>query len=278
VSKGDLVKSIFLFIAASALLAAPAVFADDNTAQQLYNKALDLYKHRADSAQVAVDALTTLGQAEADVVGADLKYDILILEARTLYWQGQHTDGDDNKKVIYLKGETQAEAAIAITGEDSYAEGYYYAGINLARWAEANGIIASISHKGELIDYMNKASDPARTTRAGDDGKTVDGYGPDRVLGRMYKKLPGILGGDHNLSLKYLREAVDNAAGNSLNVVYLADTLLSGSNAEKTEGTQLLQNLVAQDPVVYGTAMDRVPETVEEFQLAKTLLAGGSIP
>jgi hypothetical protein len=267
-------------------LTAPAQ-ADD--AKALLAKAQGLYQKRGDALQNSVDAVTTLKQAAAAAQDQDLKYDILVLEARALYWQGMHTSGDDNKKVIFLAGQQAGDAAVALN--DSYAEGHYYAGINLARWAEANGIVASISHKGELIAYMNKAADVTRTTRDGSNGETVDGYGPDRVLGRMYQKLPRILGGDHNLSVTYLRKTVANAGNLALNVVYLADTLIKGNSSEQAEGKQVATKLVSNDVNTFGRGLeqcsdpssnavscDRTPETIEEFQMARDLLNGHPVP
>jgi len=264
-----------MFLSAIALIA-PVAKADDATARDLFAKAKSLFDKRGEKLQNSIDATTTLEQAEGQAVSSDLKYDIFVLEARALYWQGCHTDGDDNKKVIHLKAKDKADAAVAI--DDSYSEGHYYAGINLARWAEANGIVSSISHKGELVAYMNKASDITRTTRDGQDGATVDGNGPDRVLGRMYQKLPGILGGDHNLSVTYLRTAVAKASGHAINLVYLADSLYKGNSTEKAEGKQMMETLVTKDPAAYGQADDRVPETIDEFQWARDLLNGKPVP
>jgi hypothetical protein len=271
-------RALVLFAVALSAFSAHAARADDATAQQLLTKAQALYENRGqgDELQNAKDAITTLATAAQDAVSSDLKYDILILSARTYYWQGMHTTGDDAKKPIYLAGQQVADQAAQLN--DSYAEAHYYAGINLARWAEANGIVASISHKGQLITYMQKASDITRTTRDGSDGETVDGYGPDRVLGRMYQKLPGVLGGDHNLAVTYLRKTVANAPKLSLNVVYLCDSLYKGSSAEKAEGKATLTALLQNDPTVFGQSLDRVPETIEEFKLAQDLLNGHPVP
>ncbi len=258
-------------------VSAPFAQADDAVARDLYGKALEKYRlHRADSLQISKEILETLTQAEAQVRNVELKYDILVLASRTLYWQGQHTDGDDNKKVIHLKGLEKGKQAIAVT--DEFSEGFFFAGINLARWAEANGIVASISRKGELIEFMEQASDLSRTTRDGSKGESVDGNGPDRVLGRMYEKLPGILGGDHDLAVRLLRKAVAESKWNALNVLYLADSLLKGNNAEKAEGKTVLNNLIANDVNAFGAHYDRLPETIEEFALARGLLNGRPIP
>ncbi|HUP58748.1 MAG TPA: hypothetical protein VM598_14915, partial [Bdellovibrionota bacterium] len=189
-------KSIRVLSILALALAAPFAQADDVVARQHFDKALEKYRlHRADSLQISNEILDTLNKAEAEVTAGntELRYDILVLASRTFYWQGQHTDGDENKKVLHLRGKEKADAAILVSQD--YSEAYFFAGINLARWAEANGIVASISHKGELIEYMQQAADVARTTRDGQAGESVDGNGPDRVLGRMYEKLPGILGG-----------------------------------------------------------------------------------
>ena len=200
----------------SVAMVSPA-HADDTSAQKALDQANALYAQRADLTKND-QAITVLAAAEGTATNNDINFDILILESRALYWKGQHATNTNDEKTVYLSGQTKALAARKLN--DSYAEGPYYAGINLARWGEANGIIASISHKGELIQDMTDAIDPSRATRDGNDGETIDGYGPDRVLGRMYYKLPAILGGSH-------------------------DTSVHGSDHRRAEGSELL----AQHPL-----------------------------
>lgn len=262
-----------LFVLLAALSAVPVSAADDAAAKAKFEQAKALYEGRQDLAKVD-QAIQVLAQAEGLAADAELKYDILILHARSLYWKGQHQKSDDAKKPVFLAAKDKADAARRLT--DDYSEAPYYAGISLARWAEANGVVESIQRKGELIKYMNDAKDAARSTRDGAGGEEIDGYGPARVLGRMYHKLPAMLGGDRAESLKYLRLAVAKADNYVLNVLYLVDTLSKGGAAERAESSKLLNELLARD--INSFAKDRQPETLEELQLARDYQNGKPLP
>jgi hypothetical protein len=247
-------------------------------AQALFDSAKANFAARQDLARNET-AIRELQQAEAVAQDSNLKYDILVLSARAHYWKGMHQNDNASRKVTFGAGQQKAEAAKKVN--DDYAEAYYFAGINLARWAEANGIIESLSRKSELVANMEGAMD--RDTRAGEAGESIDGYGPRRTLGRMYKKLPGIFGGSREKSLRELEVAVNrtNTPGKvvALNVVYFADTLLDGgSDADKARARSLLTDLVNKGADPRSLNPDRVPETVEELRLAQDLLAGRSIP
>ena len=268
------VLTSFLALTAVVFASGSMTRADDQQARTSYGQALDLYQQRGQAGKID-QALSVLASAETQVTTDNaLKYDIFILEARAYFWQGTHAATNDDKKRIHLAGQQKADQAKTLN--PSYADGYYFAGVNLARWAEANGVIASISHKGQLEQYMKDSSDPTRTTRDGKTAESVDGYGPDRVLGRMFQKLPGILGGDHNKSLQHLDIAVQKAPELALNTVFLADTLMHGSNDEKAQAKKMLQDLLTHDPSTFDS--DRVPETREEFVMAQGLLDGKPLP
>ena len=257
----------------SALVLTTAAFADDASAQKAFDDAKVAFASRTAGSLAAVDnAISLLATAEGQVESTELKYDILVLASRALYFKGTHTTGDANKKKIHLEGRAKADAAEAVSAD--FAEAPYFAAINLARWGEANGIVSSVSQVPSLKKYMALAVE--RVTRTDAEGESVDGYGPYRTLGRMYKKLPGLLGGSTSESIKYLDKAVKGAPTLALNVVYLADTLMKdGNDAQKAEGRRLLTELLAKDPSTFNS--DRSVETVEEFASARLVLAGKDI-
>lgn len=263
--------AIGVFFVAAAL-SHPAK-ADDAAARQGFERGKALFAQRSSTSTKNIDdALSALAGAESQAQDKELKYDILILEARALYFKGTHTDGASNKKDIHSRGQAKADAAEALTSD--YAEAPYYAGVNLARWGEANGIISSLTQVPTLKKYMSSVQD--RSTRDGADGETIDGFGPHRTLGRMYKKLPGAFGGSHSQSVAELDKAVKGDPTCALNTVYLADTLIKDGNSnEQTEGRNLLGDLLAKDPNALNR--DRVAETNDEFQLARDVLVGKEI-
>jgi tetratricopeptide (TPR) repeat protein len=57
--------------------------------------------------------------------------------------------------------------------------------------------------------------------------------GPDRVLGRVYFKLPGIAGGSKKKSLEHLLKSKELAPNDALTRCYLAETLLSLKEKDK---------------------------------------------
>lgn len=257
---------------------AQAAPADTDPAQKAYDDAKAKYASRSETTIAPIDeALDILAKAEGTAKTDELNYDILILEARAFYFKGVHS-GDDNKTkmLLFNSGQAKADAAEAITQD--YSEAPYYAGINLGRWAEANGIIASLTKVSALKAYMNNAISTDRKTRDGKPAATIDGYGPNRVFGRMYQKLPFFAGGSRSKAIDYYTKAVAGAPNLALNTVYLADILIhGGSNADKAEATKKLNQLKvdAQNPA-YNP--DRILETNEELQMADLLLAGKDIP
>jgi tetratricopeptide (TPR) repeat protein len=168
---------------------------------------------------------------------------------------------------VFEKGMEKAKAAYAI--DDTLAEGYYFYAINLGKWALAKGVLASLFRKNELIEHAETAL--RNETREGEKGETVDGYGPNRTLGYMYYKLPGFAGGSTERSLKYLSEAFTKAPEIALNHVYYAEVLASGNAADKARARTILDQLLAQNPETLNPS--RIPETKEEFDLARKLRA-----
>jgi hypothetical protein len=257
----------FSFVLATVLSLAfsnVSVLADDVVARQKFEEAKAFFAEREDLSKNE-QAITALKEAEAQAQDADLKYDILTLASRAQYWKGMNTKGDEAKKVIFDEGKAQAKAAQGVNQD--YAEAYYFYAINLGRWAEANGVIASLMHKGDLIRNAEVAIE--KETRDGEMGETVDGYGPARTLGRMYFKLPGWAGGSLERSINHLETAFANAKDLALNVVYYAEALNSGNQDQKKLARQILDDLLKEDPNTYNP--NRTPETKQEFELARQL-------
>ncbi|MGK5086736.1 hypothetical protein WDW86_04205 [Bdellovibrionota bacterium FG-2] len=247
---------------------AGSVKADDDSAREKMEQGRDLYAQRGDLSlnDQAIAALNeAAGLVESD---DDLKYEILVLESRAVYWKGNNQTDKDQKKATHDRGMALCKEAMALN--DDYADAHYFYGVNLARWAEANGVISSLFRKDELMKSMADAMD--RNTQAGDAGEMIDGYGPHRTMGRVYFKLPGFAGGSNDKSTKELDKAYANAPTLALNAVYLAETLADGNKDEKARARQILDQLLSQDPATLNP--DRVPETQQEFAEGRNLRKG----
>ncbi len=268
-----------LKLAAVAALSLTSVFsvsasADNAVAQAKFEEGKALFAQRTADLATINQALSVLAAAEAEAQDKELKYDILVLACRALYFQGTHTEGKDNKKRIHDAGQKKCDAAEAVTQD--YSESAYFAAINLARWGQANGIVSSLFQVPTLKKYLAAAKDPSRTTRDGKDAESVDGYGPYRTEGRMLQELPALFGGSHAESVKSLQYAVKNAPELAYNTVYLGDSLIKGGNAAaKAEGRKLLEDLLKKDVSAFDPS--RPVETAEELQMARDVLAGKNI-
>ncbi|MBL7717113.1 MAG: hypothetical protein JNL01_16740 [Bdellovibrionales bacterium] len=255
---------------ALAIVTSSAAFAGDNQkALNLLADAQTAFDGRIDLKQVDI-AITKATDAEATADDFEIKYDAKVILARALYFKGIRTSGDKAKMAIFEQSMDRCKEAIQIDVDnfgDIYAEAHYVFAIALGRWAEAKGVLASLSKKNDLIAAAEAAQ--ARVTRDGNPGEAYDAYGPARTLGRVYFKLPGFAGGDRGKALALLETAYANGIENALNIVYLAEVLAGGSKTDIDRAKTMLDTLLANDPNTYNPK--RVAETIDEFVLAQDL-------
>jgi hypothetical protein len=263
-------KTVTMLAAAAAVVlsvsSSAQSFASDR-GRELLVQAQSSYANRENSAEVE-RTLSLLADAEKNATDDDeLMYEVLVMGSRTIYWKGNHQKTDAEKMAVFEKGMEKAKAAYAL--DDTLSEAYYFYAINLGKWALAKGVLASLFRKGELIEHAETAI--KNETSTGAKGETTDGYGPNRTLGYLYYKLPGFAGGSNERALKYLSEAVNKAPTIALNHVYYAEVLSAGSASDKASARAILDNLLAQTPETFNPS--RLPETREEFELARKLRA-----
>ena len=138
--------------------------------------------------------------------------------ARLCYYHGTYTfTGEKAQKLaLFQDGIERAKAAIQLKPKG--VEGHFWLGVLYAVYGETKGIFKSLHMVPDVKREMNATLelDPS-----------IEGFGPDRVLGRMFYKLPGIAGGDNKKSLEHLERSVAGAPTNALTRLYLADTYRS---------------------------------------------------
>ena len=108
--------------------------------------------------------------------------------------------------------------------EPEKPDGYYWLGVNYGVYGEARGVLKSLSLVGDIKEAMNKVIE---LDRGYEDG------GPDRVLGRVYFKVPGIAGGSKKKSLEHLLKSKEFGPNDPLTRSYLADTYLALKEVDK---------------------------------------------
>ena len=241
------------------------VFAND------VDTADDLFAKRGASVANAQEAADLYGKLAAEATDKGEKAVLIVKQSAATYYVGTKATDNNDKEAVHKSGYEQAQKAIDLLKdntddfdqEETLAKSYFYYGANLGKYGEAKGIIASLSRVPELKRNMQSISDLGF--------EDVEEYGANRILGRLYFKLPGFAGGDNDKSERLLKEALENTLSDDgtvsihgLNNLYLAETLKK--NKKKTEACRILKNFMNQDP---ETLLDtRVPETKEEIKEA----------
>lgn len=268
-------KHTQIWILAMALMAASAsspVRADEDPGLPAFREAKALFAARAESGKAEAAASKAL-ESVAAAADPAVKYDALILASQSYYYWAGHTDDNGQKKERFNLGMAQAKAAQELGKRETAladpAESYFWYGLNLGQWAQANGVVASLGRKNELIGAFRDTL--ARKSRDGAAGEVYDGYGTYRALGRLYFKLPSFAGGSRARALEFLRKSVAGDGSYVIGWLYLAETLADGNESERTEAKALLNDLVKRDPATMNP--ERAPENIEEMERARKLLA-----
>jgi tetratricopeptide (TPR) repeat protein len=227
----------------------PAVTVD---VQTLIKEGDDLYAARNDAKNLlkAIDKYKAALEIDAKNYEASWK----ISRAYYSYGSKLSEDDKDARKQTFEKGKHWSR--IAMKFDNNRVEGHFWYGVNLGSWGEANGVMKSLSIRHELEDEMLKAAKF---------DETYEGAGAYRVLGRLKFRLPGMFGGDNDLSIEYLRKAIKIAPTNTMNYVFLAETLMDED--EYTEAKTLLEKVISMEPDSRW-----ITETKKDKEDAKLLL------
>ena len=222
---------------ASSILAVFVVGAGVAAAQDaasVLERARAAYEARIEAAQAAAAVDGFRAAASADASSYEARWE----GARACYFLGAVTReaaDDDERIAIFADGIERAKAAIALSPDG--VEGHFWLGVLLGVWGEARGVLKSLSVVPDIRREMELclAREPS-----------VEGWGPDRVLGRMYYKLPFFKGGDNKKSREHLERSLAGAPSNALTRLYLAETYKS--LGEKGNAIEQLRAIVTMTP------------------------------
>ena len=207
-------KTIFLIV----LFLSFSVFLFSQSAEELIAQADELYLGMRDMA--TAEKARDLYMKARDL--AENKYEPFWKLSRILYYIGDNSESNKDKKVIFSQGIYYAERAVAL--EPEKPDGHYWLGVNYGVYGEARGVLKSLFLVDDIKREMNKVVELDRSYEEG---------GPDRVLGRMYFKLPGFAGGSKNKSVEHLLKSLEYGPQHPLTRYYLADTYLAQKEVEK---------------------------------------------
>jgi len=203
--KGKTILLIFALVCFSSTLFSQSAEELIAQADELYNEMKDL-----ETANKILDLYRqALGVAED-------KYESYWKISRIQYYVGAHTAEKKDKKIIFSQGLYHAKKAVALQPEKP--DGHYWLGVNNGKYGETRGVMKSLSLVKPIKKSMFKIIE---VDRGYEDG------GADRVLGRVFFKVPGIAGGSKDKSLEHLEKSKELGPEDPLTRVYLAETYLA---------------------------------------------------
>jgi len=182
------------------------------TAQELIAQADELYENLQDmetARQVLSLYRKALGVAED-------KYEPFWKIARVQFLIGDHTEKKKDQKTIFAQAVYHATKAVDLQPEKP--DGYYWRGVNNGKFGEVKGVLKSLSLVKPIKRDMNKVIELNRAYEQG---------GPDRVLGRVFFKLPGMAGGSKDKSKEHLAKSLEYGPDDALTRIYMAETLMA---------------------------------------------------
>lgn len=178
-----------------------------------------LYTQRDDLAKAAeaIELLEHVLESEPDNVQA------LWRLARVIRWMGTHSP-KDKKLEIFTTATDYAEKSVEL--DDECADCHFWLGVNYGSYGLTKGILKSFFLIKPLKKEMNRVIelDPIFQNGAA--------Y---MVLGKLYRAVPRIVGGNKKESLKLLQKAVEIGPENILNRLELALTLISLRKREEAK-------------------------------------------
>jgi len=219
------------------------------SADELIAQGDALYQEMQDM-ETAQKALSLYRQA-ANIM--ENKYEALWRISRMMYYVGEHTESKKEKKNIFAQAVYFADRAVEANPEKPDA--YYWRGVNNGKVGETRGVLKSLSLVKPIKQDMNKVIEIDRTYEDG---------GADRVLGRVYYKLPGFAGGSKDKSQEHLEKSKELGPDDATTRIYLAETYMDQKEIEKARA-ELDYVLNMPEDLRWMTAVEECKEMAREL-------------
>lgn len=195
-----------------------ALFVFSQSADELVAQADELLLSLADM-ETAKDILAKYETAAETI---ENKYDVNWKMSRIFYHIGTHTADKKEKQEIFTNAIALAEKAITL--EPEKPDGHYWLAVNNGKFGESKGVMKSLGLVKPIKESLNKVIELDRSYEEG---------GPDRVLGRVFFKVPGIAGGDKDESLRRLLKSIEYGPNDPVTLLYLGETYLALKEIDK---------------------------------------------
>ncbi len=193
-------------------------------------RADELYRQRARPGIIRESVMVLSGAR-----GGNERYEVQWRLSRAMFFLGQEADSKGARRQLHAAGINAGERAIALNRER--VEGHFWAGVNLALFAESRGGIRGARAMMWARSELKLAA------------KLNENYhdaGPLRVLGRLEHKAPKLLGGSRNRSRQCFDRALSIAPANSVTRLYAAELAVDEGDRDRAES--LLKQII-ESPV-----------------------------
>jgi len=174
------------------------------------SQADELYRRRIEPGAVQ-ESVKLLAEFDGGAQSYEARWRL----ARALFFLGQEAGSNHDRRERHLEGVEAGRRARAL--DASRVEGHFWAGVNLALYAEATGGL-----RGARA-LLGARRDLARGM---DISESYHGAGPLRVRGRLEHKAPWFLGGGLKKARRCLERAHELAPANTVTLIYLAELAL----------------------------------------------------
>ncbi|MDC4223909.1 MAG: tetratricopeptide repeat protein [Candidatus Manganitrophus sp.] len=152
--------------------------------------------------------------------------------SRSFKWRGDIASSSEEKMTYYKQGETWAKRAIEVNPQS--VGGHLMLGIAYGRIGETQGVMKSLSLISPIKNEMNAVLEREPSNDVA-----------HHVLGVLYRKVPGLMGGSIKKSIEALQEAIRlNPAGTGPYLDLARSYLEKG---KKDEAKASLEKLLAVD-------------------------------
>jgi len=159
------------------------------------------------------------------------RYEVQWRLSRALFFLGQEAATRDDRVQLHQSGIEAGKRAIALNQER--VEGHFWAGVNLALFAEARRRLAAI----RAVLWARSELRLAIRIR-----ESYHEAGPLRALARLEHQAPALLGGSRKLSKQHYDRALRVAPNNSVTLLYAAE--LAEDAGDSTRAVDLLKRLI----------------------------------
>jgi tetratricopeptide (TPR) repeat protein len=238
--------SDFRFVALALLLIAPMIFAEED----LVSKGNEHYQLRGNKE----DLQKAIEYYEQALKNDPKNYEAAWRLAKARWYEGKFTNASDPISV-FTKGVEAGKQAVGINPNGCF--GHFWYGVNAALEAENSGKLHALGLIDTIKDEMKRTIEIDQNCECG---------GPQRVLGKLYSKIPFFKGGSKSKAISYLNESLVLCSSDTQSRIFLAEVYLD--DGKKSLAMQQLKLVLKQEP-----DPNWVPETRANQKIAEKMLS-----